>query len=154
MEAISIDEFKNSSGSLVFVDSTFFKLKFINEGRRDVYFTVINIRSNNEIDVLIPWDGSEPEDFILEAGNEYESDAMFFFTRPFGNEVFKIIATKDPIDLRPLVTARSRGESSKGTSNPIEQLIQDANRGTRADVMGAPVGSANIESIIFKVSGK
>jgi hypothetical protein len=152
MEPISIEKFTNSSGSMVFSDSTFFKLKFKNEGRRDVYFTVINIRSNNEIDVLIPWEGSEPEDFFLESDREYESAAMFFFTEPFGNEIFKVIATKDPIDLRPLVTARSRGESSKSVSNPIEQMIQDANRGTRADIISAPVGSANIENVVFTVT--
>ena len=154
MEPISIDEFTNAYGSMIFYDSTFFKLKFKNEGRRDVYFTVINIRSNNEIDVLIPWEGSEPEDFFLESDREYGSAAMFFFTEPFGNEIFKVIATKDPIDLRPLVTARSRGESSKGVSNPIEQMIQDANRGTRADIISAPVGSANIENVVFTVKSE
>jgi hypothetical protein len=111
---------------------------------------VLDIRNDNSIDVLVPWDGSEPEDFILKPGEEYETEATFFFQEPFGNEMFKVIATTDPLDLRPLITA-NRGDSPKGGLNPLEQLVQDAGRGTRATAVGTSVGSAHVENIVLKV---
>ena len=149
-QPISIEQFMNGYGSLVFKDSTFFKLKFKNEGIKDVYYTVLNILSNNNIDVLVPWEGSEPEDFLLESGKSYETEVFYRFEKPFGNEMLKVIATKDPIDLRPLITV-NRSSQPKDELNPIEQLVHDACRGTRAKVV-APVGSANIENVVFTVT--
>jgi hypothetical protein len=150
MTPLPIEQFTDASGALTFGDSTFFKLKFRNEGKKDVYYTVLDIRNDNSIDVLVPWDGSEPEDFILKPGEEYETEATFFFQEPFGNEMFKVIATTDPLDLRPLITA-NRGDSPKGGLNPLEQLVQDAGRGTRATAVGTSVGSAHVENIVLKV---
>ncbi|MCB9251214.1 MAG: caspase family protein [Flavobacteriales bacterium] len=150
---------KDESGNLVFKgEKDAFKLKITNNGNKAVYFTIIDIQPNNIINLVIPNPATDRKaiDYRITPGQslELDDDDIMIFYPPYGNEVFKLIATETPLDLSSIIT--TRGESSRGdvNSNPFSGLFSESFKtaGSRGPRMpNVPNGSANIYTVTFKV---
>ncbi len=109
-----------------------FRIKVTNHGYRPAYFTLLDIQPDNVMNVLMPSQWSTKEtaaEFVVEAGGTFPppGDAEKYFkkiTDPLGTEVFKLIATDQPIDLRTVT--KTRGQSRSGSQNPFEKLLADS----------------------------
>lgn len=152
-EKLDIDDFKTPGNTYEFEFDQHFVFEVTNNGSKTVYFTIVDIRSNNEVDVMIPWQGKTPSDFVIKPGETISmEEAIFVFDEPAGNEMFKLIASADPLDLSAIKT--TRGAGTRGDSNPFETLFAESYSGTRAAPASLPAESVNIHSIVFDVKGK
>jgi hypothetical protein len=90
-----------------------------------VYFTVIDIQPNNEINIIIPAPGSRhtSRELFLQPGAQMDYQTVFEIMPPFGSEVLKLIATLSPIDLSPIASTRGSGMTKSGTVHPFEKLF-------------------------------
>jgi len=155
-QRLDLDQMRNAGNELEFGEEDYFIIKVANNGYKRAYFQILDIRPNNEVTMLYP----SPEDlrpsseFVVDAFNETELDAIFFFEKPYGNEFLKLIATDRPIDLRSII--KSKGADTRGAAemSPFEQLLQDSYEGTRAGALSMPPGSVTVFTVPIKVVGK
>lgn len=158
-EVMPIEEKQDNLGNLIFEEGDYFKVKVTNNGYKGAYFTLIDIQPNDKINVLIPYGNNSSADYYLEPGGSWESP-LFVFGKPYGNEVFKLITTEEPMDLRPVI--QTRGESARGSkekSNPFQILMSDTYKVEEMSQRGGstaniPQGSANVYSKTFKIVKK
>lgn len=147
---LSIDTKLKNGNQLEFKDGDTFKIKVKNDGNIVAYYQIIDIQANNNINILIPEEHRTAAEYIIYPGKEKEQSSIFIFGAPYGTEIFKLIATRDPIDLSMIVS--TRGESNKrGENSPFEQLFADSYKQTRAGTLSMPPSSANVFSMPFKV---
>ena len=151
-QQLSLDEKRKNGNQLEFNDGDPFKIKVKNDGYTAAYYQIIDIQPDNNINILIPGKNRTASEYIIYPGEEKELGEIFVFGEPFGTEIFKLIATRKPIDLSMIVT--TRGEGKKGFSSPFEQLFAESYKQTRAGTLSVPPSSANVFTIPFKVVGE
>jgi len=114
-----IPEFSTSNMALI---------KVTNYGTRKAYFNIIDIQPDGFINPVIPTvydvDGRE---YYLEPGETAVlKNTLVMFGPPYGNEIFKLIATDKPFNLS--ATIQSHGNSTRGdASNIFENALQVQN---------------------------
>ncbi len=155
--ALPIEHKLDTSGNIVFRESDYFKLRITNQGTKTLFFTVLDIQPDDKINVLLPPQGRAPQEFRLDPGRSYESPPIELFP-PYGLEVMKIVASDIPIDLGPVLRSRGEDIAHRGpAANPFQRLFAESFKpeGTRgAQTSNLPMGSVNIESMVFIISKK
>ena len=106
-------------------------IKVTNLGTKKSYFNVIDIQPDGFINPVIPTvhdiDGRE---YVLEPGETaILKNTLVMFGPPYGNEIFKLIATDKPFNLS--ATILQHGNSTRGAdSNIFESALQVGKTGT------------------------
>ncbi|MBT3421812.1 MAG: DUF4384 domain-containing protein [Bacteroidetes bacterium] len=154
-----IEKKMDANNTIEFNAGDYFKLKISNNGNRIAYYSLIDIQPDNQINILIPVYDSKRQiripatDFVISPGATIELDYTFVFGPPFGNEVFKLIASEKPLNLEPIIL--SRGSTTRGDMNPLELLLADS-YATRGGGVGytpnVPYENANTYTVLFKIS--
>lgn len=109
-----------------------YKLKIINKGMAGAYFNILDIQPDGYINPIAPnsREGLPPEVCFIEAGEEIEIPNYFItIGPPYGMETFKVFATKEEINLEPIIRSQgTKGTQSRGPSDfrGIEILMSDA----------------------------
>jgi len=116
-------------------------IKVTNYGTKKAYFNIIDVQPDGFINPVIPTvhdlDGRE---YVLEAGESAVlKNTLVMFGPPYGNEIFKLIATDKPFNLS--ATILQHGNSTRGAeSNIFESALQVGQTGT--NTRGASTVSA------------
>ena len=113
----------DASGNLHFQNEDAFQIRVYNMGDKTAYFTLLDIQPDNQINILIPDSGDVPADFNIAPGESKLVNKIFEIGPPAGTEVFKLIATDEPIDLRGIV--QTRGQTKNASPNPFERMFAD-----------------------------
>ncbi|MBN1186403.1 MAG: caspase family protein [Bacteroidales bacterium] len=108
-----------------------FIIKVTNLGLKNAYFNIIDIQPDGIINPIVPSAGKDPKEYMVKKGQSIIlSDVLLDgFYPPLGPEMFKVFATKEPIDLTPIVS--ERGTQSRGDLNPLEMVISESYQNTR-----------------------
>lgn len=129
-------------------------LRVTNTGRTGCYYTLIDIQPDGQINVALPEPGRTAADYFLAPGAARQFD-FSWFAPPTGTEVFKLIASREPLDLRPLV--QTRGVSVRGSLHPniLESLLaQRYNTTDAAFIRGAMYpgqGGITVTTLVVQV---
>lgn len=141
-----------NDGIIRFQEEESFVIQVTNKGKVPAYFTVLDIQADNQVTTVIPhpYCQLKAQDYYIEPGATKELDCIIDIFPPYGNEVLKLIATEQPINLRRIID--TRGEKASAT-NPFEQLfqatfIQENSRGVTPSI---PPTAAHIHSVTFKI---
>jgi len=152
---LDINEFRNGNGELEFTNNDYFVLSLENKGYKRAYFQVLDIRPDNTVGLLYPSvdDNRPASEFSLDLGEKKElRSTIFYFEPPYGNEYIKLIATEEPIDLRFIVSTRGEADTKgNGHLSPMEELLKNSFKGTRAGALKASPTSASVKTIPVKV---
>lgn len=151
-QRLAIDS-KTNNGNMEFNDGDCFKIKVKNDGYAIAYYQILDIQPNNSINILVPNENRTASEYIIYPGEEKELGEIFVFGEPFGKEIFKLIATREPIDLSMIVSTRG-GAKAGGYSSPFEQLFAESYSQTRAGTLSVPPSSANVFTVPFKIVEK
>lgn len=141
----------NNANQLEFQDGDAFVIKVKNNGYSKAFYQIIDIQPDNSISILVPSQNRTPAEYVIYPGEEKELGDIIAFGEPFGTEVFKLIATREAIDLSGIIT--TRGADAKGDKSPFEQLFAESFTQTRANTISVPPSSVNVFTIAFKVVG-
>ncbi len=150
---IPASEKRDGAGNFHAKNGDILKVRLTNRGTKAAYFTLLDIQPDNKLNVLIPSADQSPSEFRIAAGQVLEVAQRFEIAPPSGTEVFKLIATEQPIDLRPI--AASRGETAqKGVGSPFEQLFSETFGGEKIQSRGGrtlnlAAGSIHVSSSTF-----
>ena len=105
---------------------TFIFLELTNRGDKVAYYNIVDIEPSGKINALLPRvqaDGVQPPitELMLNPGQTKVIPHPIRISPPYGNEVFKVIATGQAFDLASTIKAPTAG--TRGGGNPIQQLV-------------------------------
>ncbi|MBL7806717.1 MAG: caspase family protein [Saprospiraceae bacterium] len=129
-------------------------LRVTNTGSVGCYYTLIDIQPDGRINVALPEIGRTIADYFLKPGAARQFD-ISWFSPPTGTEVFKLIASREPLDLRPVVQTRGRSTRGKPSLNVLETLLAqryDTSNSTlnRGPAQIAP-GGVSVTTLVIQV---
>lgn len=123
-------------------------IKVSNIGKEDAYYSIIDIQPDGGINGILPGEdpslNQSPEDFMIKAGTSMIAPGSFVtFSAPYGLEVFKLFASKEPIDFTPILTQKPR---TRSIEYKVETLFKDSyNTATRGGTT-QKIRSSNMEA--------
>ncbi len=156
---MSMDEVRDEDGNLVMEDGQVFKIRVTNNGYRKAYFTILDFTPDGDLSLVVPNPSSDMQaaDYVLEGGQSIDLEQLFVIQEPYGNEMFKLIATEEPLDLS-IVIDPIRGRATRAgvnaPDNPFQRLMENAASTTRAGTLSMGSASAHISTLSFKVLSK
>ena len=112
-------DFLDENNTMSFTTDDFALIKVINYGTKKAYFNIVDIQPNGIVNPIIPMahelDGRE---YYVEPGDSaILTNILVMFGPPYGNEVFKIIASDKPFNLTASLTQNST--ATRGAANNI-----------------------------------
>ena len=114
-------------GSHSLAEGSYYLLEIKNTGYSDAYINVIDLTSDGHIAPLWPNPviplGNADENKIPADGEWHRVPAPFVvtITPPFGPEIFKVIATREPADFSPLLSERFVGNKRGGNDRGAKE---------------------------------
>lgn len=93
-------------------------LRLTNIGTKPFYITVVDLLPDGDLHVLLPEAGHVATDYQIQPGQSIRRRIRL--TEPFGAEVYKLLLTPAPIDLRSVLQTRG----SQPPQHPYETLFQ------------------------------
>ena len=116
----------SGSGNVVFKEGDKFRFNIINKTNTRLYYTIIDIQPDNIVNVLLPLKGQSAEDYIIKPDQEtFALAKKFTILPPYGTDIFKIIASTTPLDLRNAFA--SKGELKQTRGNPLSPFEKAIN---------------------------
>jgi hypothetical protein len=114
-----------------FTEKDQFMIKVTNTGNRSAYFNIIDIQPDGYINPVVPSSGKDGKEYQIRKGQSYIVPDVLLdgFYEPYGTEVFKVFASKEPLNLSPIIV--SKGVGTRGSSSPLEAILQDTYQNTR-----------------------
>jgi hypothetical protein len=135
-----------------------FEIRITNNGTSDYYYTILDIMPDNDMKVLLPDETSEPQDFVIHPKQTIPiGEITVDKGTPNGKEVFKVIVTKTPMDLRGIVnrskTRSATAKDVKSIESVIDDLFKDSNdqRATRSSIGNVKVDEVGILTCGFTI---
>lgn len=144
---------KTKDGKIIFKISDTIKIKVTNLGTKPAYYSMLDIQPNYLINVLFPRVQDSPSDYYIEPGKSVVVNISFKLDPPAGQELFKLVASKNPINLRALEQRRA---ASDPPLDPFSKIINDSyykndETMTRGYSSPVPAGQVNIFSVPFLI---
>jgi hypothetical protein len=136
------DYYKN--GVLTVTENDYFMIKMKNVGNEKAFFNIISIEENSKLMLLIPYlkKNENPANYYIEPEKEFIIPNFLYRFRNkttfnYTSETIKVIATKEPLDLR-YAFMRDIGDdpgSNKGEPSFLEEIMKmDDNLMNRAGI--------------------
>jgi hypothetical protein len=139
-----------------FTEKDQFMIEVVNTGNRSAYFNIIDIQPDGYINPVVPAPGKDGKEYIIKKGQTYVVPDVLLdgFYQPYGTEIFKVFASREPINLSPIIN--SKGVGTRGSFNPLEAILQDTyqnTRGPKVKVSSMPSeSSGSTFEFIFRIT--
>jgi hypothetical protein len=139
-----------------FTEKDQFMIKVTNTGNRSAYFNIIDIQPDGYINAVVPSPGKDSKEYMIKKGQSYTVPDVLLdgFYEPYGTEVFKVFASREPINLSSVIN--SKGVGTRGSSSPLEAILQDTyqnTRGPKVKVSSLPSeSSGSTFEFIFRIA--
>ena len=130
-----------------------YSLQIKNNCNQNLYYTVLDIYPDNTVEILYPYKGKEPADYIVEKKKSVIRKLAVSIGTPAGVEFLKIIVSKEPMDLRSVFEKKiTRGEM-QSFQTVLDDLFNEKQgaAATRADVSSIKAEEIGIISVSFKI---
>jgi hypothetical protein len=131
LDTLDFSEYLKEDAVPTFTEKDQFMIEVTNTGNRSAYFNIIDIQPDGYINPVVPAPGKDGKEYMIKKGQTYIVPDVLLdgFYEPYGTEVFKVFASREPINLSPIIS--SKGIGTRGSSNPLETILQDTYQNTR-----------------------
>jgi hypothetical protein len=124
---LPITDLVDDSGKIVVRTNHPFIVRVRNESNQALHFILLDIQPDNNIIVLNDGIGNNNDKKIVGPGSAWDSP-IIRFVPPYGTEVLKLIATKDPLDIYSFFnTCKASGHKESDPAS-FEKLFTEAFR--------------------------
>ena len=155
-ETLDFAEYLKDDPVPTFTEKDQFLIEVINTGNRSAYFNIIDIQPDGYINPVVPSPGKDGKEYQIKKGQIYIVPDVLLdgFYEPYGTEIFKVFASKDPINLSPIINAKGNG--TRSSANLLEAILQESyqkTRGPNVKVSSIPVeSSGSTFEFIFRIA--
>jgi len=130
-----------------------YALHIRNNGNQNLYYTVLDICPDNNVEVLYPYKGKEPADYVVEKKNVVIRKLAVSKGTPPGVEFLKIIVSKEPMDLRSVFEKKITRDNMQSFQTVLDDLFNEKNgqaatRGEISNIKAEEIGIISISFII------
>lgn len=130
-----------------------YSLKIRNNTDEKLFYTVLDIYPDNQVNVLYPYKGKEAADYLLEPHSVVIRKLSVSKGTPVGTEFLKIIFSKEPMDLRSVFEQTVRRDAMRSFQVVLDDLFNEKGgaRTTRGDIASIKVEEIGIVTVHFKI---
>jgi metacaspase-1 len=128
-----------------------YALHIRNNSSQNLYYTVLDIYPDDNVEILYPYKGKEPADYVVEKNNVVIRKLGVSKGSPPGVEVLKIIVSKEPMDLRSVFEKKITRDNMQSFQTVLDDLFNEkqGQAATRADISNIKTEEIGIISISF-----
>ena len=146
---------RDAGGEWELVPKDVYLLRIRNEGEDTAYISILDLTPDGRVGQLFPNRQNLGADNKLPPHRSFVIHDCFAVEPPDGVEVLKLFATRERVDFTPVLSERGEGPGGRGSLTPLQQLLSDAYRGTRADpaTTSSSTGTTYGITIVVKKSG-
>lgn len=151
----------NSEGKIQLSENEFVALEVRNTGYQDAWITILDLTADGKIGPMFPHPRVAMPDNKIVADAKWRRIPLpfvFRITPPFGQEIYKVIATPEPADFSPVldpVTVRGDAEKvRKATQTPLGKILRAATLTRRSEIGGAAPPNWATAEFRFEVTKK
>ena len=118
---------------LVLRDGDYVALELRNNSAEDAYVTVLDLSPDGSINPMFPHPQAPHDNKIVADKQWHRLPMPFVFTMgpPYGHEIFKAIATREPADFSSLLQGQTVEGSRGAPKNPLGALLLSSSTGRR-----------------------
>lgn len=151
-EIVPAKEYNKSSGIELAIGDGY-ALHIRNSGSQNLYYTVLDIYPDDNVEVLYPYKGKEPADYVVAKQNVVVRKLAVSKGTPAGVEFLKIIVSKEPMDLRSVFEKKITRDNMQSFQTVLDDLFNDkegqiATRGDISNIKAEEIGIISVSFII------
>jgi hypothetical protein len=143
----------NNKDELMLETGDNYSLKIANTGNEKLFYTVLDITPDNKVEVLYPYKGKEPANYMVDKKGAVTRDLRVSKNTPVGREFLKIIVSKEPMDLRSVLEHTTSRSEMRSFQSTLDDLFNDDNneRATRGDINNIKAEEVGIATVSFMI---
>lgn len=132
-----------------------YALHIRNNSNQNLYYTVLDIYPDNNVEIMYPYNGKEPADYIVGKNSAVVRKLGVSKGSPPGVEFLKIIVSKEPMDLRSVFEKKITRDNMQSFQTVIDDLFNEnqgkaATRGEVSNIKAEEIGIVSVSFIIKK----
>jgi hypothetical protein len=132
-----------------------YSLTIRNKSNQKLYYTVLDIYPDNNVEVLYPYKTKEPADYIIPKNDSVVRRLSVSKNSPQGVEFLKIIVSKEPMDLRGVFEKKIVRDEMRSFQVVLDDLLNEKDeKGTRADISSIKAEEIGIVTVNFTIKQK
>jgi hypothetical protein len=146
----------NDKDELMLKTGDNYSLKIANTGNDKLFYTVLDITPDNKVEVLYPYKGKEPANYLVDKKGTVTRDLRVSKNTPVGREFLKIIVSREPMDLRSVLEHSRRRSEMRSFQSTLDDLFNDSNdeRATRGDINNIKAEEVGIVTVSFMIKNQ
>ena len=150
---LKTDKPGNPAENLILNSGDLLTLKINNNSSQSLFYTVLDIYPDDRVEVLYPTAGKEPQDYRIEKNSFVERRLRVSAGTPTGVEFYKIIVSKEPMDLRAVFEKKITRDNMQSFQTVPDDLFNEkqGKAATRADVSSIKAEEIGITSVSFTI---
>ena len=129
-------------------------LQIINNSADDLYYTVLDIYPDNTVEIMYPYKGKEPADYLIAKRSTITRKLKISDGSPTGVETLKVIVSKQPMDLRAVFENKITRGAMQNFQSVMDDILNERNplatRGEVANVKAEEIGIMSVSFIVKK----
>ena len=154
VEIIPAKEYNKAAGIELEIGDGY-ALHVRNNSSQNLYYTVLDIYPDDNVEIMYPYSGKEPADYIVEKKNVVVRKLAVSKGSPPGLEVLKIIVSKEPMDLRSVFEKKITRDNMQSFQTVLDDLFNEkqgkaATRGDISNIKPEEIGIISVSFIIKK----
>jgi hypothetical protein len=151
-EIIPAKEYNKAAGIELTIGDGY-ALHIRNNGSQNLYYTVLDIYPDNNVEILYPYKAKEPADYVLEKKNVVIRKLAVSKGSPVGVEFLKVIVSKEPMDLRSVFEKKITRDNMQSFQTMLDDLFNEkqgkaATRGDISNIKAEEIGIISVSFII------
>lgn len=151
-DALDVNDITDEGGMPQFATDEKALLKITNNSDFPVYFNILDIQPDGQVNLYLPRPRQSATELRIDAGKTFYFRKNVIFNPPHGREVFKILASYEPINLTPVFATRGAGGTRGTLNNELERLFSDSygTRGAGVDPLSSEADACTF-SYVFEI---
>jgi hypothetical protein len=143
----------NNKDELILQTGDNYSLRMTNGGNEKLFYTVLDITPDNKVEVLYPYKGREPSNYILDKNATVTRELRVSKNTPTGREFLKVIVSKEPMDLRSALEHTSQRSEMRSFQAALDDVFSDDNNeaATRGNINSIKAEEIGIVTVSFSI---
>lgn len=157
-QTLSVEDYTSTFGTLQFRVGDAVQMEITNNNPEPAYFSIMDIQPDHTMRLLVPSMDEEQQaaDFFIKGNSSIVLPTIFRFDEPYGRDVLKLIATKQPLGLGDILSSDGiiRRNKNNQPIHPFEQLFSYTYQNPQTRGLAAEhvqISNVGVSSLVYEI---